>query len=72
MNKWRIDFILNSGERVSGIYEGSETTSGDVADRILAGDATEFIGIAALYGRGNLFVRRDQMASATISVYTEV
>lgn len=73
MNKWKIDFVMHSGNKISGIYEGPETDSTSVAESLLAGDPNRFVGMYSLYGYGkeNLLVKKSEVAAAAISLYKE-
>lgn len=74
MNKWKIDFVMRSGNKIAGIYEGPESDTSSVAEKLLAGDPNTFEGMYSLYGYGkeNLLVKKGEVAAATISVYKEI
>lgn len=72
--KWKIDFVMHSGNKIAGIYEGPETDSTSVAQRLLEGSPNSFVGMYSLYGYGkeNLLVKKSEVAAATISEYKEI
>lgn len=74
MNKWKIDFVMRSGNTIAGLYEGPENDSASVANKLLAGDPNCFEGMYSLYGYGkeNLLVKKGEVVAATISEYKEI
>ena len=67
MNKWKIEIILKSGERISGYYEGEEVDSTAVAGTLLTGHQHTLNAIAA-NKNGQLWYLVGEVAACVISV----
>lgn len=39
MAKWKFDFVMNSGNKITGLYEGVEETVDDILDGITTIDS---------------------------------
>lgn len=71
MYKWDVMFLMKNGATVNGIYMGPETTSNDVATKMLIGDVNSFVGISALTNQTALFVRYGDIQACYISPWRE-
>ena len=71
MYKWKIEFTLASGKEITGVYSCDARNSSAVAQDVLAGSIDEFFGMLTPDGKGNLLVKRRDVAAAIISVFNE-
>lgn len=72
MNKWRIDIILKSGEKISGRYDGPETESSSVARLLINGtDLNSFFGISDITKTHNLIIRAGDVSVMDISIFKD-
>ena len=68
MYKWKIEIILKSGKEVTVYYEGIETSSGAVADKVLTGSENTLNGFYNEDNTKNVLVKLGEIASAAISI----
>lgn len=68
MYKWKIDIILKSGKELTVYYEGVESNSQAVAEKVLVGMANTLNGFSNKNGTKNIFINISEIASASISV----
>ena len=66
MYKWHITYELVGGQTITGIYEGPENNSNDVANRILIGGENDFFGLHGSYNTSNLLVRNRDVSAVDI------
>ena len=67
MYKWKLDFILKSGKELTVYYRGAESTSSDVARKMLTGNENSLNGFANEDETKNIFVKVGEIAAASIS-----
>lgn len=67
MKKWKIEFILKSGKEVTVYYQGYESNSTDVANKMLTGNENTMNGFSNEDGTKNVFVKIGEVATASIS-----
>lgn len=68
MYKWKIEIILKSGKELTVYYEGVETNSNDVANKMLVGDVYSLRGFMNKDETKNVLVSVGEIAAASISV----
>lgn len=68
MYKWKIEFILKSGKELTGYYEGVESNTVDVAEKMLTGDKNSLSAFNDKDKTKQIFVKIDEIASASISI----
>ena len=72
MYKWNVLFYLNSGREVEGVYEGDETDSLEVIDKLINGDGKpcSFTGVNTDTSKSaQVFVKVDDISALFISAY---
>lgn len=72
MYKWNVLFYLNSGREVEGVYEGDETDSLEVIDKLINGDGEpcSFTGVNTDTSKSaQVFVKVDDISALFISAY---
>lgn len=72
MYKWNVLFYLNSGREVEGVYEGDETDSLEVIDKLINGDGKpcSFTGVNTDTPKSaQVFVKVDDISALFISAY---
>lgn len=67
MHKWKITVFMKSDIKLTGIYEGPETNSGDVAKCLINGDInTAWFGIKSINEKSNLIIRLSEIMAVDI------
>ena len=69
MNNWLVNITLKSGKELTVIYEGSETQSGEVANRVMAGGSLSMNGFYDTTKTHNILVLVGEIAALDISVW---
>lgn len=67
MHKWRLEYLLKNGAKIIGMYEGLESQSKDVIDKLMVGPLNGFISTFGKDTRHNLLVMRGEVAAVEIS-----
>ena len=67
MYRWKIEYWLDSGAHLTGIFVGPEDDSTKVANKILAGNPNEFFGLYGENEKHNLLVRKGSVVACDIS-----
>lgn len=67
MYKWEIKFVLKSGYELTVYYGGKEQTTDEVAEKLLTFNNKSFYGFADKSRTRNVFIKMDEVASASIS-----
>lgn len=68
MYNWKIELIFKSGKELTVYYRGIENNSGDVFDNMLTGNENTMNGFSNDDRTKNIFVKIDEIASASISI----
>ena len=73
MAKWKFDFVMNSGNKITGLYEGVEETFDDILDGITTMGSNHYYKMYSYYGFGKelLLVRKSEVAAVSVSRYNE-
>ena len=67
MYTWKIEIILKSGKEITVYYKGDESSSLDVANKMLTGNENAMNGFNDKDRTKHIFVRIGEIASASIS-----
>ena len=65
---WAVKFYMKNGDVFQGMYVGPETSSGDVANKVLSGNDSTFSGLFGKDENHNLFVRVGEIQAIDISL----
>lgn len=68
MHKWKIEIMFKSGKELTVYYKGDETSSGEVAKKVLTGNSGTLNGFSDKDNTKNIFVKIDEIEAASISV----
>ena len=68
MYKWKIEFILKSGQELTVYYKGNEHGSGAVAQKMLTGNENTLNGFMNKDETKNIFIKVGEIAAASISI----
>ena len=69
MYRWNVEITLKSGKQISVIYEGRESNSGDVANKVMAGEFNSMNGFYDSTRTHNILVLVGEIAVLDISEY---
>ena len=69
MYNWLVKITLKSGKELTVLYEGRETQSGDVANRIMAGGPNSMNGYYDTTKTHNILVLVGEIAALDISTW---
>ena len=73
MYKWKIDIFLKSGQSISGVYRGPETSSFSVGKVLLQAEPTAAVfAIMSLDEQAQIFVMRSEVAAMGISIFEPI
>lgn len=67
MYRWRIVITLKSGKELTVLHEGKEANSGEVANRVMAGDFNTMNGFYDATKTHNILVLVGEIAALDIS-----
>ena len=67
MYKWKIEIIFKSGKEITVYYSGYENDSGQVAEKMLAGNENTLNGFSNEDNTKNILVKIGEIAAASIS-----
>lgn len=67
MYTWKIEIVLRSGKEITVYYKGDESSSLDVANKMLIGNENAINGFGDKDHTKHIFVRIGEIASASIS-----
>lgn len=67
MYTWKIEIVLRSGKEITVYYKGDESSSLDVANKMLTGNENALNGFSDKDHIKHIFVRIGEIASASIS-----
>lgn len=68
MHKWQIKIILSFGKELTAYYNGSESDSDAVVEKLFVGDINEIISLNNKDNTENIYIKRSEIASMMISV----
>lgn len=73
MAKWKFDFVMHSGNKVVGLYEGEEETLEEILAGIFSMHENNYYKMYSYYGFGKelLLVKKSEVAAVAISRYNE-
>lgn len=71
MYKWRVEYWLESGAHLVGMYIGRESNSGDVVNKLVAGNPNEFFGLYGENDKHNLLVKKGAIVACDISEWRD-
>lgn len=69
MYRWNVEITLKSGKQISVIYEGRESNSGDVANKVMYGGTNSMNGFYDSTKTHNILVLVGEIAALDISEY---